>query len=62
MAMNTAPNGTWGELITYYAASAPGDELPEELACRQSRLKRIQKAKKALEDKAKVFLTVFIVI
>ena len=23
LAMNTAPNGTWGELITYYAASAP---------------------------------------
>jgi len=23
LAINTAPNGTWGELITYYAASAP---------------------------------------
>jgi hypothetical protein len=23
LAMNTAPNGTWGELVTYYAASAP---------------------------------------
>jgi transposase len=37
-----------------YGFDHRGDELPEELARRGSRLKRIQKAKKALEAKAKV--------
>ena len=37
-----------------YGPSRRGDELPEELARRQSRLKRIQEAKRALEAKAKV--------
>ena len=37
-----------------YGPSRRGDELPEELAHRQSRLKRIQEAKRALEAKAKV--------
>jgi len=36
-----------------YGPDRRGDELPEELARRESRLKRIQKAKKALEAKAK---------
>jgi transposase len=36
-----------------YGPDRRGDELPEELAHRGSRLKRIQKAKKALEAKAK---------
>jgi transposase len=36
-----------------YGPNRCGDELPEELARRESRLKRIQKAKKALETKAK---------
>ena len=36
-----------------YGPDRRGDELPEELARRGSRLKRIQKAKKALEAKAK---------
>ncbi len=36
-----------------YGPDRRGDELPEELAYRESRLKRIQKAKKALEAKAK---------
>jgi len=36
-----------------YGADRRGDELPEELARRQSRLKRIQQAKKALEAEAK---------
>jgi len=36
-----------------YGTDHRGDELPEELARRESRLKRIQKAKKALETKAK---------
>jgi len=36
-----------------YGLDRRGDELPEELARRGSRLKRIQKAKKALEAKAK---------
>jgi len=36
-----------------YGLDRRGDELPEELAHRGSRLKRIQKAKKALEAKAK---------
>jgi transposase len=37
-----------------YGPDRRGDELPEELARRQSRLKRIREAKKALEVKAKV--------
>ena len=37
-----------------YGPDRRGDELPEELARRESRLKRIQEAKKALEAKAKV--------
>jgi len=37
-----------------YGPDRRGDELPEELAHRESRLKRIQKAKRALEAKAKV--------
>ena len=37
-----------------YGVDSRGDELPEELARRQSRLKRIREAKKALEVKAKV--------
>jgi transposase len=37
-----------------YGVDSQGDELPEELARRESRLKRIQEAKKALEVKAKV--------
>jgi transposase len=36
-----------------YGLDRRGDELPEELARRQGRLKRIQEAKKALEAKAK---------
>jgi transposase len=36
-----------------YGADHRGDELPEELARRESRLKRIQQAKKALEAEAK---------
>ncbi|MFH1616052.1 MAG: hypothetical protein ABIG61_13325 [Planctomycetota bacterium] len=36
-----------------YGVDRRGDELPEELASRESRLKRIQEAKKALEAKAK---------
>ena len=36
-----------------YGTNRRGDELPEELARRESRLKRIQKAKKALETKAR---------
>ena len=36
-----------------YGFDRRGDELPEELARRESRLKRIQKAKKALEAKAR---------
>jgi len=36
-----------------YGADRRGDELPEELARRESRLKRIREAKKALEAKAK---------
>ncbi|MEA3223283.1 MAG: IS1182 family transposase [Thermodesulfobacteriota bacterium] len=36
-----------------YGPDRRGDELPEELARRGSRLKRIQKAKRALEAKAK---------
>jgi transposase len=36
-----------------YGSDRRGDELPEELARRQSRLKRIQQAKKALEAEAK---------
>ena len=36
-----------------YGTDCRGDELPEELGRRQSRLKRIQEAKKALEVKAK---------
>ncbi|MFB0525672.1 MAG: IS1182 family transposase [Phycisphaerae bacterium] len=36
-----------------YGSDCRGDELPEELARRQSRLKRIQEAKKALEAEAK---------
>jgi len=36
-----------------YGLHRRGDELPEELARRQSRLKRIREAKKALEAKAK---------
>lgn len=36
-----------------YGADRRGDELPQELARRQSRLKRIQEAKKALETEAK---------
>jgi transposase len=36
-----------------YGADRRGDELPEELARRESRLKRIQQAKKALEAEAK---------
>jgi len=36
-----------------YGIDHRGDELPEELARRQGRLKRIQEAKKALEAKAK---------
>jgi hypothetical protein len=36
-----------------YGPESCGDELPEELARRESRLKRIQEAKKALEAKAK---------
>lgn len=36
-----------------YGVDSRGDELPEELACRESRLKRIQEAKKALEAKAR---------
>ncbi|MDT8300877.1 MAG: IS1182 family transposase [Sedimentisphaerales bacterium] len=35
-----------------YGPESCGDELPEELARRESRLKRIQEAKKALEAKA----------
>ena len=35
-----------------YGVECRGDELPEELSRRQSRLKRIQEAKKALEAKA----------
>jgi transposase len=37
-----------------YGPDRRGDELPEELAHRESRLKRIQEAKRALEAKAKV--------
>ena len=36
-----------------YGVECRGDELPEELSRRKSRLKRIQEAKKALEAKAK---------
>jgi len=36
-----------------YGSDRRGDELPQELARRQSRLKRIQEAKKALEAEAK---------
>lgn len=36
-----------------YGADHRGDELPEELAHRENRLKRIREAKKALEAKAK---------
>ncbi len=36
-----------------YGPDRRGDELPEELARRESRLKRIQEAKKVLEAKAK---------
>ena len=36
-----------------YGTDRRGDELPEELARRESRLKRIREAKKALEAKAK---------
>jgi transposase len=36
-----------------YGSDCRGDELPEELARRESRLKRIQEAKKVLEAKAK---------
>jgi len=36
-----------------YGSDRRGDELPEELARRQSRLKRIQQAKQALEAEAK---------
>jgi len=36
-----------------YGVDRRGDELPEELARRQSRLKHIQEAKKALEAEAK---------
>jgi len=36
-----------------YGADRRGDELPEELARRESRLKRIQQARKALEAEAK---------
>jgi len=36
-----------------YGTESCGDELPEELARRESRLKRIQDAKKALEAKAR---------
>ena len=36
-----------------YGSDRRGDELPEELARRESRLKRIREAKKALEAKAK---------
>jgi len=36
-----------------YGVDSRGDELPEELARRQSRLKRIREAKRALEAKAK---------
>jgi transposase len=36
-----------------YGSDCRGDELPEELARRQSRLKHIQEAKKALEAEAK---------
>jgi len=36
-----------------YGVERPVDELHEELSCRQSRLKRIQEAKKALEAKAR---------
>lgn len=36
-----------------YGSDHRGDELPEELARRESRLKRIQEAKKALEAKGK---------
>ena len=36
-----------------YGPDSRGDELPEELARRESRLKRIQEAKKVLEAKAK---------
>jgi len=36
-----------------YGASRRGDELPDQLARRQSRLKRIQEAKRALEAEAK---------
>ena len=36
-----------------YGTDRRGDELPEELARRQSRLKRIREARKALEAKAK---------
>jgi len=36
-----------------YGSNCRGDELPEELARRQSRLARIQEAKKALEAEAK---------
>lgn len=36
-----------------YGSESCGDELPEELARRESRLKRIQEAKKALEAKAR---------
>jgi hypothetical protein len=37
-----------------YGAGRRGDELPEELARRKTRLKRIQEAKKALEAEAEV--------
>jgi len=37
-----------------YGPDCRGDELPEELARRESRLKRIQEAKKTLEAKARV--------
>jgi transposase len=36
-----------------YGAGKRGDELPDELRFRQSRLKKIQEAKKALEDEAR---------
>ena len=36
-----------------YGKDKRGDELPKELAFRESRLKKIQEAKKALEDDAK---------
>jgi len=44
---------TDAEEDTRYGRDRAGDELPAELARRETRLKRIQEAKRALEERAK---------